>query len=77
MNQQKKVNIWYDEAGDYLDVSWGTTHAYYTATPDDRVMALIDAEGNVQGFKIDGVSAIKDIPLSVVLGDLKSDAKTL
>ena len=40
-------------------------------------MALIDAEGNVQGFKIDGVSTIKDIPLSVVLGALKSDAKTL
>ena len=67
MNQQKKVNIWYDEAGDYLDVSWGTSHAYYTGTADERVMALVDMEGNVQGFKIEGISAIKDKTLNVNL----------
>lgn len=76
MNQQKKVNVWYDEAGDYLDVSWGTVHAYYTATGDDRVMALVDMDGNVQGFKIDGISAIKDKPLNVDLEPAKSDTKT-
>ena len=67
MNQCNKVNIWYDEAGDYLDVSWGTSHAYYTATADERVMVLVDMDGNVQGFKIDGISAIKDRPLCVDL----------
>ena len=77
MNQQKKVNIWYDEAGDYLDVSWGTSHAYYSATPDERVMVLVDMDGNVLGFKIDGISAIKDIPLDVDLVPLKSDTMSL
>ncbi len=77
MNQQKKVNIWYDEAGDYLDVSWGTSHAYYSATADERVMVLVDMDGNVLGFKIDGISAIKDIPLDVDLVPLKSDTKSL
>lgn len=76
MNQHKKVNVWYDEAGDYLDVSWGTAHAYYTVTGDDRVMALVDMDGNVQGFKIDGISAIKDNPLNVELEPAKSDTKT-
>ena len=76
MNQHRKVNVWYDEAGDYLDVSWDTAHAYYTATSDERVMALVDMEGNVQGFKIDGISAIKDKPLSVDLLSAKSDTKT-
>ena len=71
MNQQKKVNVWYDEAGDYLDVSWGTSHAYYTVTADERVLALVDMDGIVQGFKIDGISAIKDKPLSVDLEPLK------
>lgn len=71
MNEQKKVNVWYDEAGDYLDVSWGTSHAYYTATADERVMVLVDMDGNVQGFKIDGISAIKDKPLNVDLEPLK------
>lgn len=71
MNEQKKVNVWYDEAGDYIDVSWGTSHAYYTATADERVMVLVDMEGNVQGFKIDGISEIKDKPLNVDLEPLK------
>ena len=71
MNQRKKVNVWYDEAGDYLDVSWGTSHAYYAATADERVMALVDMDGNVQGFKIDGISAIKDKPSNVDLDPLK------
>ena len=77
MNQQKKVNIWYDEAGDYLDVSWGTSHAYYSATADERVMVLVDMDGNVLGFKIDGISAIKDIPLDVDLVPLKSVTMSL
>lgn len=76
MNEHNKVNIWYDEAGDYLDVTWGTSHAYYATTVDERVMVLVDMEGNVQGFKIDGISAIKDIPLNVDLQPLKSDTKT-
>lgn len=67
MDEIKSINIWYDEAGDYLDVSWGTSHAYYTATADERVMALVDMEGNAQGFKIDGISSIKGIPLNVDL----------
>lgn len=76
MNHHRKVSVWYDEAGDYLDVSWGTAHAYYTATSDERVMALVDLEGNIQGFKIDGISAIKDKTLSVDLLSAKSDTKT-
>ena len=76
MNQNKRVNVWYDEAGDYLDVSWGTAHAYYTATNDERVMALVDMEGNVQGFKIDGISSIKDKPLNVNLEAAESNSKT-
>ena len=71
MNQNQKINVWYDEAGDYLDVSWGSGHSYYTATKDDRVMALVDMEGNVLGFKIDGISAIQDKPLNVDLHPLK------
>lgn len=76
MNERMKINVWYDEAGDYLDVSWGTSHAYYTATADERVMALVDMDGNVQGFKIDGISAIKDRPLKVDLDPRKPVPKS-
>ena len=75
MNEQGQVNVWYDEAGDYLDVSWGEGNAYYAATGDDRVMALIDIEGNVLGFKIDGVSAIKGQPLNIDLRPIAGQTK--
>ena len=74
MNQRTKVNIWYDAGGDYLDVSWGTASGYYTATADCRVLALVDLEGNILGFKIDGVSAIKVKPLNVDLSPVKPAA---
>ena len=74
MNQRLKVNVWYDAAGDYLDVSWGTGSGYYTATADHRALALVDLAGNILGFKIDGVRAIKDQPLNVELSPVKPAA---
>ena len=74
VNQFLKVNLWYDAAGDYLDVSWGTGNGYYTATDDDRVLALVDLQGQVLGFKIDGVSAVMEKPLRVDLSAVKPAA---
>lgn len=74
MNQCRKVNLWYDAAGDYLDVSWGTGNGYYTATADERALALVDLQGNILGFKIDGVSAVKEKPLRVDLSAVKPAA---
>ena len=73
-NQLLKVNLWYDAAGDYLDVSWGTGNGYYTATADDRALALVDLQGQVLGFKIDGISAVKEKPLRVDLSAVKPAA---
>ena len=73
-NQHLKVNLWYDAAGDYLDVSWGTGNGYYTATADERALALVDLQGQVLGFKIDGVSAVKEKPLRVDLSAVKPAA---
>ena len=74
MNQLLKVNLWYDAAGDYLDVSWGNGNGYYTATADARALALVDLQGNILGFKIDGVSAVKEKPLCVDLSAVKPAA---
>ena len=75
MKDLTSVNVWFDEAGDYLDVSWGEGNAYYATTGGDRVMALIDMEGKVLGFKIDGVSAIKGQPLNIDLRPIAGQTK--
>lgn len=67
MAERARVNVWYDEEGDYLDVTWGSGNTYYTDTEDDRVLALVDTDGNIQGFKIAGLSTIKGAPLDVDL----------
>ena len=67
MAERARVNVWYDEEGDYLDVIWGSGDTYFTETEDDRVMINMDMEGNVQGFHILGLSTIKGAPLDVDL----------
>ena len=49
-----------DESGDCIEVRWGAGEGHYTLTGDDRVMALLDASGNVLGCRITGISQMGD-----------------
>ena len=64
---KKSVNLWYDEEGDFLEVTWDRNPGYFTETEDDRIMVNVDMEGNIQGFHILGLSTIKGAPLNVDL----------
>ena len=57
MEKIQRVNVWYDKAGDYLDVHW-VSGSYFTLTGNDQVMVLLDREGNRCGFKVSAVSKI-------------------
>ncbi len=48
-----EVGIWYDNAGHYCDVIWLTTNAYFHPTDHKEVMALVDLDDNLFGFKVD------------------------
>jgi hypothetical protein len=64
----KEINIWYDEEGDFLEVIFEKREGYYKETENDAVMEKVEKEGNVLGFSILKVSAIKGHnPLSVSL----------
>jgi len=64
----KEINIWYDEEGDFLEVTFEKKEGYYKETENDAVMEKVDKEGNILGFSILKVSAIKGHnPLSVSL----------
>ena len=63
-----KVRVWYDREGDYLEVMFDLkTPGYFRVTQDDRVMEKVDAAGNVLGFSILRVSALRETPLEVSL----------
>lgn len=58
MASGRKINIWYDRVGDFLDVTWGPNTST-EPTQDDRVMAHVDDEGNIQGFHIVGICSFE------------------
>jgi len=66
---EKEVRIWYDKEGDYLEVIFERKAGYFRETENDAVMEKVDEKGNIIGFSILKVSALKEEePLSVSLG---------
>ena len=63
----KKVKIWYDAEGDYLEVIFDQRPGYFRETASDQVMEKVDERGNVLGFSVLKVSALKKAPLEVAL----------
>jgi uncharacterized protein YuzE len=48
----RKVRIWFDAEGDYLEVIFDQRTGYFRETSNDRVMVKVDAEGDILGFAI-------------------------
>lgn len=63
----RNVKIWYDAEGDYLEVMFEQREGYFRATSSDQVMEKVDADGNVLGFSVLKVSALKQQPLEITL----------
>ncbi len=67
----KEIKIWYDKEGDYLEVLFEKKAGYFKETENDAVMEKVDTKGNIIGFSILKVSALKaERPLSVSLKNL-------
>ena len=64
---RRNVKIWYDAEGDYLEVMFETKEGYFRETSSDQVMEKVDADGNILGFSVLNVSALKERPLQVTL----------
>ena len=46
----KKIKIWYDREGDYLEVLFEQKKGYFRETENDAVMEKVDEEGNILVF---------------------------
>ena len=56
----KEIKIWYDGEGDYLEVIFERKAGYFRETRNDAVMEKVDEEGNILGFSILNVGALKE-----------------
>ena len=71
MAEAESISVWYDEAGDYLEVLFARKKGYFRETDNDSVMEKVDESGQVIGFSILKVRELKgEPPLAVTL---KSD----
>lgn len=61
------MKIWYDPEGDFLEVIFNQKPGYFRETANDQVMEKVDDEGNVLGFSVLRVSALKEKPLELAL----------
>jgi hypothetical protein len=64
---ERKVRIWYDPEGDYLEVMFDQKPGYFRETSSDQVMEKVDEAGNLLGFSVMKVSTLKKAPLEVAL----------
>ncbi len=64
---EKRLKIWYDREGDYLEVIFDQRSGYFRETANDQVMEKVDERGNVLGFSVLKVSALQKEPLEVAL----------
>ena len=68
---EKEISVWYDKEGDYLEVMFERKAGYFKQTENDAVMEKVDDEGNIIGFSILKISALKEQkPLSISLKSL-------
>ena len=66
-DSQRHLKIWYDAEGDFLEVIFDQRAGYFRETESDQVMEKVDEEGNVLGFSVLRVSAMKEKPLDIAL----------
>ena len=63
----RRLTVWYDREGDFLEVVFEDRAGYFRETANDRVMEKVDHEGRVIGFSILKVSTVQSAPLEVAL----------
>ena len=64
---ERKLRVWYDPEGDYLEVIFDQKPGYFRETANDQVMEKVDQEGQVLGFSVLRVSTLREKPLEVAL----------
>lgn len=64
---KRRLKVWYDTEGDYLEVIFDQKAGYFRETANDQVMEKVDSKGNVLGFSVLRVSALKQKPLEIAL----------
>lgn len=55
----KVIKVWYDKERDYLEVVFEWKAGYFKEIEKDAIMEKVDKEGNIIGFSILKVSALR------------------
>jgi len=56
----RRIKIWYDAEGDFLEVLFSEEAGYMRETNYDDLMERVDEEGNILGFSVMRVSRLRE-----------------
>jgi uncharacterized protein YuzE len=65
--EPRRLKIWFDPEGDYLEVIFEQAPGYFRETENDQVMEKVDEQGRILGFSVLRVSSMKEHPLDIAL----------
>lgn len=65
--EPRRLKIWFDPEGDYLEVIFEQAPGYFRETENNQVMEKVDEQGRILGFSVLRVSSIKEHPLDIAL----------
>jgi hypothetical protein len=68
MAKKRRVAVWYDREGDFLEVIFEKKEGYFRETASAQVMEKVDKDGYVIGFHVLKVSRLTR-PLNVELAE--------
>ena len=71
MAKKRRVAVWYDHEGDFLEVIFEKKEGYFRETANDQVMEKVDKDGHVIGFHVLKVSHLTR-PLDVELAEAEA-----
>ena len=54
-----KIKVWFDAEADFLEVRFSDAAGFEKETTNDAVMERVDAQGQVIGFSVMGVTRFK------------------
>ena len=60
----KKLKIWFDKEGDFLELLFSDSPGFMRETDNENILERVDDNGNILGYSIIGISQYKkDTPI--------------
>lgn len=73
--EQGVIDVWFDRDKHYCEVLWGKNNTSFVETENEYILAVVDAEGILSGFRIINTDQLAENPTGCVGSELKTGVR--